>query len=172
MILFQFQPTKHKSKKKADFDTDFQFGVSVQEFSKDTWNDLTKYIKRKAKQKTDDKIKKIRNLNEQVVIDENINQEADTEFSISDDELKHDKIKLKEKNKKAKKDKNKPHIDFQEVELINDSNTSFYQMNLSRPLLKAIAELQFVHPTPIQAETIPIALLGNSINISNMLYSY
>lgn len=33
-------------------------------------------------------------------------------------------------------------------------------MNLSRPLLKAIGTLNYVHPTPIQAATIPIALLG------------
>ena len=31
----------------------------------------------------------------------------------------------------------------------NDSD-SFYTMNLSRPLLKAIEKMKFVHPTPIQ----------------------
>ena len=36
-------------------------------------------------------------------------------------------------------------------------------MNLSRPLLKAIEELRYVHPTPIQAATIPVALLGRDI---------
>ncbi|KAJ8931264.1 hypothetical protein NQ314_015830 [Rhamnusium bicolor] len=36
-------------------------------------------------------------------------------------------------------------------------------MNLSRPLLKAIQEMKFVHPTPIQSVTIPVALLGKDI---------
>merc|ERR1719412_2944850 len=44
-----------------------------------------------------------------------------------------------------------------------DDTASFYTMNLSRPLLKAIEELKFVHPTPIQAATIPVALLGRDI---------
>lgn len=37
-------------------------------------------------------------------------------------------------------------------------------MNLSRPLMKAIGEMKFVHPTPIQASTIPTALLGIHAN--------
>lgn len=41
-----------------------------------------------------------------------------------------------------------------------DQNASFYVMNLSRPLLKAISAMSFIHPTPIQAATIPVALLG------------
>lgn len=51
---------------------------------------------------------------------------------------------------------------FENVD-VNTENSSFYQMNLSRPLLKAIGEMKFVHPTPIQASTIPIALLGKDI---------
>ena len=44
-----------------------------------------------------------------------------------------------------------------------DDKASFTSMNLSRPLLKAIEELRFIHPTPIQAATIPVALLGRDI---------
>lgn len=55
-VYFQFQPTKQKVKKKADFSTDFQFVSSVKEYNQDTWDDLTKYINRKAKNKVDDKI--------------------------------------------------------------------------------------------------------------------
>ena len=46
---------------------------------------------------------------------------------------------------------------------VYDENASFALMNLSRPLLKAIEELKYVHPTPIQAATIPVALLGRDI---------
>merc|ERR1712180_502572 len=40
---------------------------------------------------------------------------------------------------------------------------TFTQMNLSRPLLRAINELGFLHPTPIQSSAIPIALLGKDL---------
>lgn len=46
-----------------EFNSDFQFINSVTEHS-DPWNDINKYIKRKAKTKLDDKIKKIRQKNE------------------------------------------------------------------------------------------------------------
>lgn len=57
-ILFyiQFQPSKQKNKKRKDFDPDFHFVGSKSEYNQDVWNDLTKYVKRKAKSKVDDKI--------------------------------------------------------------------------------------------------------------------
>ncbi|XP_044263320.1 probable ATP-dependent RNA helicase DDX27 [Tribolium madens] len=144
----EFQPTKQKNKRKVDFDTDFQFVSSVEEYNKDSWNDLTKYVKRKAKTKTDDKIKKVLQAVEA--------PHDDSDVSLSDSELKHDKIKEKEKKRKNVEEF------FESVDLDTD-HASFYQMNLSRPLLKAIGEMKFVHPTPIQASTIPVALLGRDI---------
>lgn len=43
------------------------------------------------------------------------------------------------------------------------AHSSFLTMNLSRPLLKSISTLNFTKPTPIQAATIPVALLGKDI---------
>ena len=40
---------------------------------------------------------------------------------------------------------------------------SFASMNLSRPILRNITALNFTNPTPIQARTIPLALLGRDI---------
>lgn len=40
---------------------------------------------------------------------------------------------------------------------------SFLTMNLSRPILKALTTLRFHKPTPIQAATIPVALLGKDV---------
>ncbi|KAJ2395916.1 nucleolar DEAD-box protein required for synthesis of 60S ribosomal subunit, partial [Coemansia sp. RSA 2559] len=40
---------------------------------------------------------------------------------------------------------------------------SFTVMNLSRPIMKGLAKLGFVQPTPIQAKTIPIGLLGKDV---------
>lgn len=41
--------------------------------------------------------------------------------------------------------------------------SSFADMNLSRPLLRALTSLNFATPTPIQARAIPLALLGRDI---------
>lgn len=164
----QFQPSQRKHKKKTDFDTEFQFIGSTTEYNADPWNDLSKYIKRKAKSKTDDKIKVARSkLLKEGTVEENLQsttQHIDEEIELSDDELQKDNIK--EKTSKAKK-KPEPEVmemeDFNEVSSTLDENTTFYQMNLSRPLLKAIGDLNYVHPTPIQAATIPVALMGRDI---------
>lgn len=116
-------------------------------------------MKRKAKTKTEDKIKKAL---------EGVDKE---ELEIlSDSELKHDNIREKERKKGRKKkeeklveekdDEEMEQEDFFETVPAFDDSVTFYQMNLSRPLMKAIADMKFVHPTPIQAATIPPALLG------------
>lgn len=148
---FQFQPSKQKNKNKTDFDTNFQFVSTVDEYNTNVWDDLTKYVKRKAKSKTDDKIKKARQKIEENVEGNNI-QESDV--SLSDSELQFDAIKIK--SRKRKRDE-----EFFEEPNAYDDSISFYQMNLSRPLMKAIGDMKFVHPTPIQAATIPAALLGS-----------
>jgi ATP-dependent RNA helicase DDX27 len=45
----------------------------------------------------------------------------------------------------------------------SEIHSSFLSMNLSRPILKALTSLGFQKPTPIQAATIPVALLGKDI---------
>ncbi|EKG12604.1 RNA helicase ATP-dependent DEAD-box conserved site [Macrophomina phaseolina MS6] len=40
---------------------------------------------------------------------------------------------------------------------------SFQHMSLSRPILKGLAAVGFSEPTPIQAKTIPVALLGKDV---------
>ncbi|TFY80122.1 hypothetical protein EWM64_g3896 [Hericium alpestre] len=44
-----------------------------------------------------------------------------------------------------------------------EQHTSFLTMNLSRPVLKSLSTLGFHTPTPIQAATIPVGLLGKDI---------
>ncbi len=43
------------------------------------------------------------------------------------------------------------------------SSASFQFMSLSRPVLKGLASVGFSEPTPIQAKTIPVALLGKDV---------
>lgn len=52
---------------------------------------------------------------------------------------------------------------FFSSEVQQDAHTSFLTMNLSRPIQRAVNTLGFVSPTPIQAATIPVALLGKDI---------
>ncbi|GFG36717.1 hypothetical protein Cfor_00875, partial [Coptotermes formosanus] len=181
----EFQPSKQKKKKNVDFDVDFQFVSSVSEYNADTWDNLAKYVKRKGKTKVDEKIQNARrdlkkeNQDEdaEACNDEPLPEavsdsgESDEELSLSEDELKRDNIKVKEKvrSKRAKKKQTTGDNEVQELEFFEDAppfdeNASFYQMNLSRPLLKAIAAMNFVHPTPIQAATIPVALMGRDVS--------
>ncbi|GAB7361901.1 hypothetical protein MBLNU230_g1939t1 [Neophaeotheca triangularis] len=43
------------------------------------------------------------------------------------------------------------------------SDTTFHAMSLSRPILKGVSSVGFGAPTPIQAKTIPVALLGKDV---------
>ncbi|KAK0088661.1 hypothetical protein PV325_011080 [Microctonus aethiopoides] len=164
-----FQPRKQKKQEKKDFDTSFKFIGDAAEYNKDTWNDLSKYIKRKAKTKLDDKIKNIRReqgSEENPIKVENgdVSNDDETGIYLSDDELKKDVFKTKVKKGKRK---NNPSKDEETMEFAENATAdiyaSFYQMNLSRPLLKAIGAMNFTHPTPIQAATIPVALMGRDI---------
>ena len=176
------QPRKKKAKSSAkgfaDFDQDFDFVDNQEEYIKDTWSDMTKYLRKKKKSHrttTDEKIAKV--LKESKDIKEEDSDEG--ELIISDDELVKDDLNVRHKDarKKARrkekmgeesgvkveKDEEEDFFDDHvDVDADND-NASFYNMNLSRPLLKAIESLHFVHPTPIQSATIPLALAGRDI---------
>lgn len=52
---------------------------------------------------------------------------------------------------------------FASDEPSSEVHASFLTMNLSRPILKALTTIGFSKPTPIQAATIPVALLGKDI---------
>lgn len=91
---------------------------------------------------------------------------------LSEDELKKDNIRVKKADAKRKLRKSKEDVvdddlgmgeDFFDESLPMEPAKSFQEMNLSRPLMKAISSMNFVHPTPIQAATIPVALLGRDV---------
>ncbi|KAK7861626.1 hypothetical protein R5R35_010129 [Gryllus longicercus] len=182
-VEVEYQPTKQKRKKTGDFEADFQFGIdSGGKSTTPEWNDIQKYIRRKGKSGVDEKILKARTERkskptkksgdeDEVIISSDESEEENVEesdISLSEDELKHDEIKIKQSSvKKVKKEvvnvEGEENVDFFEDAPPYDENSSFYQMNLSRPLMKAIGMLGYIHPTPIQAATIPVALLGRDI---------
>ncbi|KAF5291315.1 hypothetical protein FQA39_LY03466 [Lamprigera yunnana] len=156
----QFQPSNTKYRDVV-FNRNFEFVSSVEEYNKDIWNDLHKYVKRKPSTKTDDKIKKIREtqlVNYEDSGDET-NEDYNSDGSLSSEDLQHDSIRKKIKKRKKLRNGDVDNDDNP----IYDEHMTFYQMNLSRPLMKAITQMNFIHPTPIQAATIPVALLGRDI---------
>ncbi|KAM8713359.1 hypothetical protein ACLKA7_013641 [Drosophila subpalustris] len=168
----EYQPTKLRHKKVTEFEKGFEFVSSVKEYNQDTWDDLMKYVKRKARTKTDDKI--AARLQKRGGAEAVAAEQSDEEIELSDDELQHDNLRLREKkqskNKKKKQtdDDNEEEEEGEKVQFAdtiesNELITSFYQMNLSRPLMRAIGVLGYIYPTPIQSSTIPIALLGRDV---------
>ncbi|KAH8403765.1 hypothetical protein KR215_002396 [Drosophila sulfurigaster] len=167
----EYQPTKLRHKKVTEFEKGFEFVSSVKEYNQDTWDDLMKYVKRKARTKTDDKI--AARLQQRGGAEAVAAEQSDEEIALSDDELQHDNLRLREK-KQSKNKKKKQNGDDEEEEEgekmqfddtieANELITSFYQMNLSRPLMRAIGVLGYIYPTPIQSSTIPVALLGRDV---------
>ncbi|KGL83859.1 putative ATP-dependent RNA helicase DDX27, partial [Tinamus guttatus] len=91
-------------------------------------------------------------------------KEEDVESQNSlDNEIifaKSDTLKVKERKRRKKGVVVK---NFFEDASQYDDKLSFQDMNLSRPLLKAITALGFKQPTPIQKACIPVGLLGKDI---------
>ena len=92
--------------------------------------------------------------------DENKESEGDDQPEDNDDQSSDDESDS-ENETQAEKDRKLAFFDSENGPA--ESHDSFLSMNLSRPLLKAIATLGFTIPTPIQAATIPVALLGKDI---------
>ncbi|NXS53097.1 DDX27 helicase, partial [Brachypteracias leptosomus] len=89
-------------------------------------------------------------------------EDVESEYSLDDETIftKADTVKVKERRRSKKGEEVES---FFEDASQYDENLSFQDMNLSRPLLKAITALGFKQPTPIQKACIPVGLLGKDI---------
>ena len=86
------------------------------------------------------------------------NIEDDIEYDSEDGD---DKVVVKkEAIQQQELEKSEYFEDFQDFGNIHES---FSSLSISRPILKAIAELGFVKPTDIQSQAIPLALQGRDI---------
>lgn len=85
--------------------------------------------------------------------DDEVEQKADSDAGSSSDES--DEETQAEKDRKI--------AFFASDSGPTEEHASFMTTNLSRPILKAVTSLNFTKPTPIQAATIPVALLGKDI---------
>ena len=150
----------------ADFDESYVPVFNQKEYMKDTWSEVSAYIRKKAKTTLRDKIAQVRKQRIDAVeknnSDTSDNENDSEEASDNEDwdEVKS-KPESKKKNKKVETDEEKSQG---MVKIVNEDNqeyfdfdesATFQSMNLSRPLLKAIDSLNWGHPTPIQAATIP-----------------
>ncbi|XP_053250800.1 probable ATP-dependent RNA helicase DDX27 [Podarcis raffonei] len=91
-------------------------------------------------------------------------EELESEYSSADESIftKADTLKVKQRRKRKRGGEEEPEQFFEDASQYDDS-LSFQDMNLSRPLLKAITALGFKQPTPIQKACIPVGLLGKDI---------
>ncbi|XP_036427114.1 probable ATP-dependent RNA helicase DDX27 [Colossoma macropomum] len=89
--------------------------------------------------------------------------DEEDEFSSGDEEVLKKADTLREKGKKGKKKVAEDPEAFFEDASQYDENLTFQDMNLSRPLLKAITTMGFKQPTPIQKACVPVGLLGKDI---------
>uniref|UniRef100_A0A673J8K3 RNA helicase n=1 Tax=Sinocyclocheilus rhinocerous TaxID=307959 RepID=A0A673J8K3_9TELE len=87
----------------------------------------------------------------------------EAEFSSGDEEVLKKADTLREKLKKGKRNTTEAAQAFFEDASQYDENLTFQDMNLSRPLLKAISTIGFKQPTPIQKACVPVGLLGKDI---------
>ncbi|XP_028926723.1 probable ATP-dependent RNA helicase DDX27 [Ornithorhynchus anatinus] len=96
--------------------------------------------------------------------EEEVEEEAsESDYSSAEENIltKADTLKVKER-KKRKKGGQEAGGFFEDASKYDES-LSFQDMNLSRPLLKAITAMGFKQPTPIQKACIPVGMLGKDI---------
>ncbi|XP_073415411.1 probable ATP-dependent RNA helicase DDX27 [Dendrobates tinctorius] len=173
---------KKLSKRNEDFNADFFFGERDGQ-ADDSWvmDDVMKQLKKRVATSLDEKIETVRKRRKNPEKNEKIpdkpeteevksedeeekesseNEECPEEFSSSEEAVltKADTLRVKEKKKK----KTAGNSFFEDASQY-DENLTFQDMNLSRPLLKAISAMSFTQPTPIQKACIPVGLLGRDI---------
>lgn len=166
---------KKKLKRKTDFDHNFQFDFTLKDESSFDADFALRHAKKKKLEVTslDDKISKIRTEKKKSIANDkdksvenedwaenNDSSEEDSAEEINVADIVRDKTK---KKKKSKRQEDEEKVKFDEDIDSYDEDLTFQNMNLSRPILKALSAMKFDKPMPIQAATIPIALMGRDI---------
>ncbi|XP_029990510.1 putative ATP-dependent RNA helicase DDX27 isoform X2 [Sphaeramia orbicularis] len=98
-------------------------------------------------------------------IEEEDEDDDEAEFDSGDEEIltKSDTLRDKERRGKKRKAGDEAPEEFYEDASQFDDKLTFEDMNLSRPILKAITALGFKQPTPIQKACVPVGLLGRDL---------
>lgn len=175
---------KNEAKRSGDFNADFVFGERDGQ-ADDSWvmDDVMKQLKKRVATSLDEKIETVRKRRKNQEKEETVpkpseteeevksedeeekepsdNEESEEEFSSEEETVltKADTLRVKEKRRRKTAGKS----GFFEDGSQYNENLTFQDMNLSRPLLKAISAMSFTQPTPIQKACIPVGLLGRDI---------
>ncbi|XP_022075669.2 probable ATP-dependent RNA helicase DDX27 isoform X2 [Acanthochromis polyacanthus] len=97
--------------------------------------------------------------------EEDEDEDEEEEFGSSDEEVLTRSDTLREKERRGRKRKveeEAPEAFYEDASQYDDQLT-FEDMNLSRPILKAVTALGFKQPTPIQKACVPVGLLGRDL---------
>ncbi|CAD5206486.1 unnamed protein product [Bursaphelenchus okinawaensis] len=164
---------RKKQKKGAlscGFRNDFVFVDDDKKGDVDHYDGIKPYLKKTVAISLQDKIDEERKrlkLNEKVVLGGTVVDEEGVIQGEDDDGLVQELVETSDKirEKKVKGTvQQKDFFDGLSEDLTNVSEAmTFYDMKLSRKVLKAVMELGYTQPTPIQAACIPVALAGKDI---------
>uniref|UniRef100_A0A8C2PVH9 RNA helicase n=1 Tax=Cyprinus carpio TaxID=7962 RepID=A0A8C2PVH9_CYPCA len=186
-IVLSKQKRALKGRGAGDFSAGFEFGERDGLYSED-WvmaDVMAQLKKRKAPTTLDQKIEKVRkkrkieektqkeskkteasasnpeNDNEDDEDDKEGDEESGGDDDDDDDGEEVDEDEFSSADEEVLK-KAGPEAFFEDASQY-DENLTFQDMNLSRPLLKAISTMGFKQPTPIQKACVPVGLLGKDI---------
>lgn len=160
---------KRKVSKNNEFNAGFSFNVDDRRVIKDDMDGLKKYLKNSRISTLQEKIDKerLKNKKSEMQLVKDLSEYKEDEDDLvqeMDDVL--DSVKIKEVKKKKKSSNNDFFDESTQKKLAEDKSlgiTSFHDMDLSKPLQKAVNNLGFIEPTPIQGACIPVALSGKDI---------
>ncbi|RHZ72685.1 hypothetical protein Glove_241g5 [Diversispora epigaea] len=138
-----------------DEDLDFDgFGAGTREYiseDDDSDNSLSKTEQEQGESDNDENDNKNYDRNGNENDNKNYDRNGNENDTVSSDS--------EEENEYEKQRKKEYFADKSEI----IKSESFQMMNLSRPILKGLSKLGYTQPTPIQMQTIPVALTGKDI---------
>ena len=118
---------------KKDFEPEFSFVSSQKEYMHDTWNDIAKYCKKKARTNLDEKIAKIRKERKG---DQNGESSGSSEEELSEDEMVEDRVNVKQGDLKRKMKKRAAMAPDSGIDIQVSSSTFICHLNLMVPILR------------------------------------
>lgn len=144
-----------------DSDSDSDSEDEEDDAAMDMEDDVLKERTREEKNKNSKKKKKT--VVEKESSDDD--DDDDDESGSDDEDEESGSDEEDDEDEEAREEAAKAAAYFDTVQEATSANTitTFAQLNLSRPLLRGVASMGFVTPTPIQGSVIPVALSGRDV---------
>ncbi|OQR80349.1 putative ATP-dependent RNA helicase DDX27-like [Tropilaelaps mercedesae] len=164
-------PNDASDSEEEKFDKGFSFVGNAADYNFDTWKSLTQLVEKKEqKASLSETIRKV--VGDKVLkgVSSFVTQVTKEQRAQLDDELNEicDTLKERQKLQRRKKAQNTlaqedDKIPDQSGDFHGTSDVTFQNMDLSRPLVKALTAMNFASPTPIQKSALPVALGGRDV---------